>query len=652
MPSPCLQVVFNLPLNSTFTYGVPEGIEPQIGVRVEAPFGHRKMTGYVVGLSDRPMSSDFVVKNILKTLDSEPLFGTGTLELARWLSSMYMCSLGESLAAIIPSGKREMPHATLDVGEAEIGDKPLTLSEEQVLARERILQQPHGMTYLYGITGSGKTEVFMQVAEATMAGGKSVIYLVPEIALTGQVIEAVAKRFGAGCAVLHSGLTPSRRLSEWRRILRGEVRIVIGARSAVFAPLPDLGLIILDEEHESSYKSGSSPRYHARQVAMRRASIEGARLVMGSATPSVEAWHSASSGGLESVRLATRPAGGANPVVHVVDMSKESGAVSQPLYQAVLATKAAGGQSILFLNRRGFSWFFRCATCGADIKCKHCAVSLTYHKDRDSLECHYCGFRMRKPQSCPGCSSLDVGLVGFGTERIEEDLHSIFPGLSVRRLDADSAAKKGAAESILADFRSGRIDILLGTQMVAKGLDFPSVRTVGILLADSSLGLPDFRAAERTFALVVQVAGRAGRHRPDGEVYLQTWRPQDPVIRMAASLDTEAFYSWELGQRKMLGFPPFSRLLRVVLRSRTKAAGADAASRLAGHLVKYLEPCDEVLGPAPCPVERIADTDRIQLIMKGQSAPRLRRALSAALEARPLPSSVRIEIDVDPVNLM
>jgi primosomal protein N' (replication factor Y) len=479
-----------------------------------------------------------------------------------------------------------------------------------------------------------------------------VIYLVPEIALTGQVVEAASRRFGSRCAVIHSHLTPSQKLSEWRRILGGEADVVIGARSAVFAPLSRLGLVVIDEEHESSYKSGSSPRYHARQVAMRRCAAEGARLVMGSATPSVEAWNLMEEGVVERLTLTKRLSGGAPPAVEIVDMGGEEGAISGRLADAVRETARLGGQSILFLNRRGFSYFFRCRSCGAEIRCKNCSVSLTYHKDRNALVCHYCGYRVAPPRACPECGSLDVGYSGFGTERVEEEASRLFPNLRISRLDADSTARKGELEKTLADFREGRVDLLLGTQMVAKGLNFPRVKTVGVVLADTTLNLPDFRAAERAFALVVQVAGRAGRFSPDGRVIVQTYRPESAVIRLAAAADLPRFYALELGARRELGFPPYARLIRVVFRSKERERAMEAASDFA-RAAAALVPADaEILGPAECPIGMVAGTARWQLIFRAARMGTLHGALSRLLGEWKVPPSVRIETDVDPVNLM
>jgi primosomal protein N' (replication factor Y) len=652
-----LKVAFNVPLPEAFTYLNLEGSGKKdspasLGRRVAAPFGRRELVGFVVGELDEPDLPEASLKRITRVVDAEPLFDGRSVELARWLAGMYFCGIGEALAAMLPSGRRESEVASLETEELEIGEKPLTLSDEQRAALDRIRGKESGTFYLYGYTGTGKTEVFLQAAEATLAEGRGVIYLVPEIALTGQVVEAASRRFGSRCAVIHSHLTPSQKLSEWRRILGGEADVVIGARSAVFAPLSRLGLVVIDEEHESSYKSGSSPRYHARQVAMRRCAAEGARLVMGSATPSVEAWNLMEEGVVERLTLTKRLSGGAPPAVEIVDMGGEEGAISGRLADAVRETARLGGQSILFLNRRGFSYFFRCRSCGAEIRCKNCSVSLTYHKDRNALVCHYCGYRVAPPRACPECGSLDVGYSGFGTERVEEEASRLFPNLRISRLDADSTARKGELEKTLADFREGRVDLLLGTQMVAKGLNFPRVKTVGVVLADTTLNLPDFRAAERAFALVVQVAGRAGRFSPDGRVIVQTYRPESAVIRLAAAADLPRFYALELGARRELGFPPYARLIRVVFRSKERERAIEAASDFA-RAAAALVPADaEILGPAECPIGMVAGTARWQLIFRAARMGTLHGALSRLLGEWKVPPSVRIETDVDPVNLM
>ncbi|MCX7026054.1 MAG: primosomal protein N' [Spirochaetes bacterium] len=650
---PCfIKVAFPLPLEESYWYKVDPGTPDTAGRRVEVPLGRRTQKGFVVGQAKSCPIDPKLLKPVGRVIDDEPLYSKDTVELGQWVASMYFCSLGEALGAMLPTGRRESREPSSEIEEFSIGEKALELNFEQAAALDAILASRAGTHYLFGPTGTGKTEVFLQAAEKTMAEKRSVIYLVPEIALTGQVVRQARKRFGGACAVIHSRLTPSRKLTEWRRILKGEARMVIGARSAVFAPLPDLGLIVIDEEHEGSYKSGSNPRYHARQVAMRRASISNARLVLGSATPSLEAWQACETGSMARETLVRRPGGGSFPAVEIIDMRSEADTISKPLAQALEATKAEGRQSILFLNRRGFSHFFACNTCGAELICKNCSVALTYHKEQNQLVCHYCGYRTSPPTACPECSSLDVGWRGFGTERVEEELKTRWPEWKIGRLDADSVSRKGVLESTLEQFGKGEIDLLVGTQMVAKGLNFPGVKTVGLIMADAGLNLPDFRAAERVFSLIVQVSGRAGRRDADGTVYLQTYRPDHPVIQAAAARDIEGFYARELAFREEQGFPPYSRLARFVLRSRSRERCVMAARELAARGRAAGTAGAEILGPSECALGMIAGTHRWQVLVRASGLPTIRRAAASAIDGWKLPPQVRLELDIDPVQFL
>jgi primosomal protein N' (replication factor Y) len=553
---------------------------------------------------------------------------------------------------MLPGGRREV--AGDEPGVEPPAARELSLSAAQRLAIESIGKAEQGLFYLYGVTGSGKTEVFLQVAAAVLARGRGVIYLVPEISLTHQVVEQFAARFGPTVAVLHSGLTPSQRLQEWLRVADRQARLVIGARSAVFAPVPELGLIVIDEEHEGSYKSGTTPRYHARQVAMHRAKAERAALVMGSATPSLEAWQAMRAGRITAFELPERLSGGRLPEVRIQDLNGESVPLSRPLMSEIRRTHEAGRQTILFLNRRGFAYFFHCRSCGYEMKCRNCSVSLTYHKQRNRMVCHYCGYRIEPVAVCPECGSMDVGYTGFGTERIEEELARLFPELTVRRIDTDAVRRGRSLRAVLEEFRSGKIDILLGTQMVAKGLNFPGVKLVGIVSADTGLRLPDFRAAERTFDLIVQVSGRAGRFHPDGTVIVQTYLPRNETIRLAAKGDLEEFFRRELEVRRELGFPPFTRLIRLVFRSRSAAKSLAAAKQFARR-VPAQEPgpgAVEALGPAECPLAVMSGNTRTQVLLRSADFRRLHAAARAALEGLDVPGGVYVEVDVDPVSLL
>lgn len=667
-----LQIILNIPLNQSFTYldiEADQSIENLTGFRADVKFGNRRMTGYIIGQSDELPENCPVEENkirpILRLLDKERLFTDEQIDLSLWISRFYLCSQGEALSSMLPGGRRETDAGGFSFVDEIPDTKAKILSDEQKSAVEKITENREGASsihYLYGPCGTGKTEVFLQAAQKKLDEGKGVIYLVPEIGLTRQVIEAVVERFGKTCAVLHSGLTPSQKLTEWKRILHREAKVVVGARSAVFAPVPDLGMIIIDEEHDGSYKSGSTPRYHARQVAMYRCSHLSIPLVMGSATPSVESWHLMDQGLIQKHTLTRRLAGGSMPQISCINLSNEPadfGCISHPLAEEIQKTLNEKRQTILFLNRRGFTHFFRCNSCGFELKCKNCSVNMTYHKNEKRLRCHYCGWSVTPPQQCPQCGSLDVGYSGFGTEYIESEVSAKFPNARVVRVDTDSLTHKGELQEKLDAFKKGDYDIMLGTQMVAKGLNFPGLKLVGVVLADTGLHLPDFRAQERTFALITQVAGRAGRFFPDGKVLVQTYSPERAPISCAVRGDIEGFYKNELEMRKILMFPPFSRLLRLVFRAPTQQLAEKACTEGAEILRQILmsktgadTELPEILGPAECPIVKIAANWRYQLILRGKNAGPLQKAASIFLNFYKAPSDVYIESDVDPVTIL
>ena len=657
-----LDVVFGIPLKQVYSYKKDEKEEASAGKRAMLPFGRREALGYIIGEHEEaPMGLNAEkLKAVRRVVDKEPVFDEENVELARWMAGYYLCGMGEALAAMIPSGRRTSAYLSFS-GEDPGEEKP-ELSTEQQEALDGISSmaeaagnaQGLAAAYLYGITGSGKTEVFLRAAQIILDRGKSVIYLVPEISLTHQTAEVIGRRFGMAAATLHSGMTGSERLTEWMRIRRGEVRIVVGPRSAVFAPVRDLGLVIIDEEHDGPYKSGNTPRYHARQIAMRRATVNRAFLLMGSATPSAEAWKLMNDGALRRFTLSRRLSGGKPPEIIPVNLAGSEGCLSRELKDEIGKTAERGRQTILFLNRRGFAYFYQCRSCGFELSCKHCSVSLTYHKNRGRAVCHYCGYETRPPAACPECGSLDAGFRGFGTEFIEEELAAAFPGLRVRRADADTTARKGSLAEMLDLFRTGGIDILLGTQMVAKGLNFPGVALVGVVFADTGLHLPDFRAAERTFSLIVQVSGRAGRYFPDGKVIVQTLRPFDPAISKACALDIDGFFNAELEQRAALGFPPWSRLIRFTFRSRSEEKAGKAAARMTAIGRPLLPAGAELLGPAECPIALQAGNYRRQILLRGKDMGALHSAAARLLETynRDKDPAVYVEADVDPVQLL
>lgn len=663
-----LEVVLNIPLNQTFFYSYTENEKDnqtesaETGKRAELRFGNQKKIGFITKVLDSlpencPVPEE-KIRDISKILDKEPLFNSELYEIAKWISSFYLCSIGEAVFSMIPSGKRESLQAGFSFENELSVSKKNTLSAEQFAAVQSITEsaatKKNQYHYLYGPTGTGKTEVFLSAASKILEMGKGVIYLVPEISLTQQVIEAVVQRFGNTAAVLHSGLTPSQKLTQWRKILNRECRIVIGARSAVFAPVPDLGLLIIDEEHDGSYKSANTPRYHARQAAMFRANLLGIPLVMGSATPSVEAWKLIEEKKITSHFLTKRLSGGAMPKINVIDLSKcpPNGCISNELAQEISKTLEEKKQTILFLNRRGFTHFFRCQTCGFEMKCKNCSVSMTYHKSDNRLKCHYCGWSIQPPQTCPQCSSLDVGYSGFGTEFIESETHAKFPNAKIIRIDTDSLTKKGELQEKLDAFKKGEYDIMLGTQMVAKGLNFPKLQLVGVLLADTGLHMPDFRASERTFSLITQVSGRAGRYFPDGKVLVQTYNPLREPIYYACSQKVSDFYKYELNQRKLLSFPPYSRLVRLVFRSPSQSKALKCCNEASEIISNELGKNGYILGPSECPVTKIAMNYRYQIILCGKNIKYLQEACKKLLYDYTHNQAVYIECDVDPINLL
>jgi primosomal protein N' (replication factor Y) len=658
-----VELIFDLPLSRRFVYRTDDKGEAAVGKRALVSFGRREMTGFVVGeCAAKPEGLDeAAIKAIRRVADKEPVFGEGEIELAQWIAGFYLCSEGEALSAMLPSGRRIRELPTFGVDEEAISRTKRNLSPEQdaafqaIIAANKATEQKQKEAdkpfYLYGITGSGKTEVFLRAAEFFLNRGQGVIYLVPEIALSKQTAEDVKARFGQMACTLHSGLSGSEKLSYWQKIRAGEVKVVVGPRSAVFAPVVNLGLVIIDEEHDGSYKSGSTPRYHARQVAMKRAALTKAVLVMGSATPSAESWLLMREGAIRKLPLTRRLAGGTVPHISAVNLEGVDGCLSPLLRGEIEKTAAMHRQTILFLNRRGFAYFYHCHSCGYELRCKHCSVSLTYHKSSGKAVCHYCGYKTAIPDACPQCGSLDAGFAGFGTELVEETVRRTFPDLRVARADADNIAD---VEHTLAFFKAGHIDILLGTQMVAKGLNFPGVRLVGVILADTALHLPDFRAHERTFSLLVQVAGRAGRYFPDGKVLVQTLRPNDSAIVSAVRLDVDGFFDTELSIRREQSFPPYSRLIRFVVRSRSLAKAAAAVNKLFSITRRMLPKNAEILGPAPCSIELHADNHRLQIILRAPTMDTIHATAAkvfAAFNADRDPK-VYLEADVDPVSLL
>jgi primosomal protein N' (replication factor Y) len=512
---------------------------------------------------------------------------------------------------------------------------------------------------LHGVTGSGKTEVYLGAIEAALSRGRTALVLVPEIALTLWVGRLVRARFGAGVAILHSGLPDIERAREWWRVRRGEARVVVGTRSAVFAPLENLGLVIIDEEQESSYKQEETPRYNGRDTAVYRARLEGAVALLGSATPSLETYHNARAGKYHLIELTSRVANRPLAEVRVIDLREEfrrqhrATPVSESLRAAVELRLQEGTQAMVLINRRGYSWSMLCRSCGAFVQCQNCSIALTYHKNRQRLECHYCGYSIRPPKQCPKCKAEYMYFVGDGAERVEEYLREQFPTAKIARLDRDTVRTKHAFQQILGAFAQGEIDVLVGTQMVAKGHDFQRVTLVGVVAADLALGRPDFRAAERTFQLLTQVAGRAGRGELAGEVLVETYYPEHYAIQFAAQQDYVSFYEKEAHFRRMLHYPPFTALATVLVHDRK----IENAIRWSRALASYFAPFEnrgvKILGPAAAPVARLRKDYRFQFVLKSPQRSALAQALSGCLDfcAKKEIPETGVIVDVDPTNL-
>ncbi len=520
----------------------------------------------------------------------------------------------------------------------------------------------HETILLHGITGSGKTEVYIQAIQRVVSYGRQAIVLVPEISLTPQTRQRFKARFGA-VAVLHSHLTDAERHWHWQRIAAGEVNVVVGARSAIFAPVPQLGMIVLDEEHESTFKQDSTPRYHARDVAAWRAKEEGVPLVLGSATPSLESWHRARTGDYRLVELPKRVLDRPLPDVLTIDLRNETrekvfrGAISRQLQLAMRQALDQGGQVILLLNRRGFSTHIQCPQCGEVVKCPNCELALTHHRHTEIVLCHYCDFEMAPPTVCPKCKFPGIHYGGLGTQRLEAEVRARFTDMPCLRMDTDTMQQPGSHERALAKFRSGEVRILVGTQMIAKGLDFPQVTLVGVVNADTALHLPDFRASERTFQLLVQVAGRTGRGEQGGRVLVQTLNPDHPAILAAVRHDYQAFAEYEMPMREELSYPPYGSMVRLVVRGPIEVVTRE----FAGHLVERLRAaCEQtqtkarVLGPAPAPMAKLRGNYRFQIQLQGLDGPALRAAAATIVYDTKLkpPEEVQWIVDVDPLEMM
>lgn len=645
------------PIEGLFTYCVPEGMEIEPCTRVRIDFAGRELTAYVERIhNERP--EGFEVKDILGRIDPEPIFDYRLMELAKYTAENYLSSAGEALAMALPSGMRVTMRGDNRSGTDDATTRAITLNAEQRGVYDRIMNSrgtDARAHLIFGITGSGKTEIYIEAAKRMREEGLSVIYLVPEISLSSMFFDRLRSVFGDDLILYHSHLTPNRRLSNWMRFYRGEAGVAVGTRSAVFLQCPRLGMIVIDEENDASYKEHRTPRYNARRLAMYRTGKENALLVMGSATPAVETLYACEGGRVALHTLTRRYGDAALPEVEIVRIAstRPKDILSTPLKLRTRRAVDAKGQVIYLLNRRGFAPIVICNRCGWTVECPECSIAMNFHRERNML-CHYCGRQDPVPVRCGKCGSDDIEKVGTGTQRLEEIIGREFHDCSIFRLDQDSSRKKDTVPDLIEKMKRGEIDILVGTQLVAKGFDFPTVTLVGVLLADIGMNIPDFRSSERIFSLLVQVAGRSGRGKIPGRVIIQTLDPENPLFRFIRRQDYYGFYRSELEARRALRYPPFTRIARLLARGRNRDRVIAAIESVRDALKSRIREGGAditMLGPAAAPLEKIAGNYRHHIILKSTDLGSLRAAVAGARDAVSW-NEVYLEVDIDPYDMM
>jgi len=641
------------PLENSYTYKIPQNLSVEVGKRVQVNFAGRVVIAFVVDVIEQ-FTADYKIKDIISVIDNDPIFDKDFIDLVMYVAKTYVAAPGEVFSLALPSGvKASDRHRNKEEREK---DQLKDLNDEQHSVVSDIIEeslQGNLFHLIFGITGSGKTEVYIACALHYLAQKKSVVFCVPEISLSSQIYQRLDRVFGDDLIIYHSGLTQNQRLYNWQRFQSGDAKIVIGTRSSVFMKAPDLGLIIIDEEHDGSYKENSSPRYNAKNIAYYRCRKENAALILGSATPAIESLYGAEKGLLKLHKLTERFGSAQQPKIELVEIDKGSGTgVSSTL--KLMTNKAIENkkQAIYLLNRRGFAPFVICDECSHVVECPHCSISLNSHND-NNLHCHYCGYVQPYPKKCSECTSEKLTQVGAGTQRVEETIQNEFPNYRIFRLDQDTSKKKGTAVNLLEEMKNGNVDVLLGTQMVAKGFDFPGVTIVGVLMADIGMNLPDFRATERIFSLLMQVAGRSGRNLSKGSVIIQTLNAKNEIFTFLKTHDYEGFYKQELEMRKMLRYPPFSRLARLLIRGKEEAKvkkEIDSLFQRVNEAKRIMKLSVEILGPSTAPFSKIASNYRYHIILKGENSDELRGVINAA--KKQMEKGLYLEIDIDPVDLL
>lgn len=666
------QVAIEAPLREPLTYRIPDHLVQtvKVGQLVWAPLGKRKVRGVLLAPAAEP--SEFQAKEIFE-IDSEySALEPQVFEWLIWISQYYLYPLGQVATLCLPPLKKQTKERKSNrepvVAEPRTIPRP-TLTDEQTQVVQDISASSGFQTHLiFGVTGSGKTEIYLQLLEKTLKAGQTGLFLLPEISLTPQMIDRFSARFPGEVAVLHSQLTDRERTNQWWEIVEGRKKILLGARSALFCPLPNLGMIIVDEEHEPSFKQDEKLKYHGRDAAIMLGKMRNCAVLLGSATPSLESWYQAQKGRYHLHRLAKRVQDRALPQVQILDLREEEVAnpdlpkwLSDPLYQLLCKTYSEKNQSALFLNRRGIAPVVLCESCGYVHECPNCDISLTLHQ-RSHLICHYCDYHENYKEDCPSCKEGEMKPLGLGTEQIELDLIRLFPEARVARADRDEIQNRHDLESLIQEMESGEIDFLVGTQMIAKGLDFPKLKTVGLVLADIGFNIPDFRSTERSFQLITQVSGRAGRHvkagEDPGQVIVQTYNPEHASLVAAQTHNFEKFAEEELKIRQELYYPPFGRLATVRIQgadlSRLRQA-CQLISQRAESLKQRFEAYQalEVLGPSEAPLAKLRNQYRFQMLLKARDPSSLHRFCHQLLsDEKWIPSGVKMSLDVDPLHLL
>lgn len=657
-----LEVLVPVPLNKSFHYLAPDNVNPEdiTGKRVKIHFGRTKTTGFVYAVSDIPGSS-FKLKKIDEVIDEEPVITKESLYLSEYIAENYVCSLGEAIASVIPVSMKPPKRVPKEKSYKPVSEaKKHVLNEAQARAVElitRSIERNSAETFLlHGITASGKTEIYLNCIEYALNSGKSAIMLIPEISLTTQFVEIVSKRFGDEVGVWHSGVSNVEKYKLYSRAKNGKIKIMLGARSAVFAPFKKLGLIIIDEEHEHTYKQEQKPSYDAREIASWRARYHNAAVVLGSATPSLESFRDAAEKRITLIELPERIDKKALPEVKVLSLKNKIYASSLLMPETVSAISQALArreQIIVFLNRRGYSPSIMCRKCATVYQCPNCSISMVYHRNPDTLKCHYCGEAKSLPIICPVCGAKDIAVFGTGTQKVEDELKKLFPNTKVFRLDGDTASSKETYQKAYNGIKNEEYDILLGTQMIAKGFDFPRVSLVCVIDADTSLYLPDFKSAEKTFQIITQVAGRCGRGDIPGRVIVQTSHPEHYAIEHAKRHDFISFYNAETEHRRKLYYPPFCDVAKIAVRNKDETRAQKDSEKLFSFLesiTKSLELPLKLLGPAPAYIAKLHNTYRRHIIVKGRKEDILK--LAAYVSNHKPSSDTQVSIEVMPSDLI